>query len=139
MPKRFLLAINVFHIKSTFTHFDDIFIREILNFVEKQRNDRRSMRPSLEPYKSSKDQVNHTLYKSTCSSRLSLSLLSYMFDTSTPLYSYLAFLKVVLDDTQKELHSTKGIIFGERVRAFQPQVEAFYIKQRLQRKVHFEL
>ncbi|KAJ1395184.1 Kelch-type beta propeller [Sesbania bispinosa] len=32
-----------------------------------------------------------------------------------------AFLKAVLDDTQKELHSTRGVIAGERARAFQLQ------------------
>ncbi|XP_039037876.1 acyl-CoA-binding domain-containing protein 6-like [Hibiscus syriacus] len=43
-----------------------------------------------------------------------------------------AFLKAVLDDTQKELHSTRGILAGERARAFQLQVEVFHLKQRLQ-------
>ncbi|XP_038972198.1 acyl-CoA-binding domain-containing protein 6 [Phoenix dactylifera] len=43
-----------------------------------------------------------------------------------------AFLKAVLDDTQKELHSTRGVLAGERARAFQLQVEAFHLKQRLQ-------
>ncbi|XP_021679547.2 acyl-CoA-binding domain-containing protein 6 isoform X2 [Hevea brasiliensis] len=44
----------------------------------------------------------------------------------------LAFLKAVLDDTQKELHSTRGVLAGERARAFQLQVEVFHLKQRLQ-------
>ncbi|WJX96108.1 hypothetical protein P8452_77354 [Trifolium repens] len=43
-----------------------------------------------------------------------------------------AFLKAVLDDTQKELHSTRGVIQGERARAFQLQYEVFHLKQRLQ-------
>lgn len=43
-----------------------------------------------------------------------------------------AFLKAVLDDTQKELHSTRGVLGGERARAFQLQVEVFHLKQRLQ-------
>ncbi|KAI5415829.1 acyl-CoA-binding domain-containing protein 6 [Lathyrus oleraceus] len=43
-----------------------------------------------------------------------------------------AFLKAVLDDTQKELHSTRGVIAGERNRAFQLQYEVFHLKQRLQ-------
>ncbi|KAL6548478.1 hypothetical protein OROGR_008899 [Orobanche gracilis] len=43
-----------------------------------------------------------------------------------------AFLKAVLDDTQKELHSTRGVLAGERARAFQLQVEVFNLKQRLQ-------
>ncbi|KAK1427034.1 hypothetical protein QVD17_15716 [Tagetes erecta] len=43
-----------------------------------------------------------------------------------------AFLKAVLDDTQKELHSTRGVLSGERARAFQLQVEVFRLKQRLQ-------
>ncbi|KAG5011156.1 hypothetical protein AAZX31_07G232200 [Glycine max] len=55
-----------------------------------------------------------------------------------------AFLKAVLDDTQKELHSTRGVIAGERARAFQLQIvgfchtlgvvqfEVFHLKQRLQ-------
>ncbi|WCJ23535.1 Galactose oxidase/kelch repeat superfamily protein [Euphorbia peplus] len=43
-----------------------------------------------------------------------------------------AFLKAVLDDTQKELHSTRGVLTGERARAFQLQVEVFHLKQRLQ-------
>ncbi|PIN07508.1 putative protein, contains kelch repeat [Handroanthus impetiginosus] len=43
-----------------------------------------------------------------------------------------AFLKAVLDDTQKELHSTRGVVAGERARAFQLQVEVFHLKQRLQ-------
>uniref|UniRef100_A0A1J3ICF5 Acyl-CoA-binding domain-containing protein 4 n=1 Tax=Noccaea caerulescens TaxID=107243 RepID=A0A1J3ICF5_NOCCA len=43
-----------------------------------------------------------------------------------------AFLKAVLDDTQKELHSTRGVLAGERTRAFQLQVEVFHLKQRLQ-------
>lgn len=44
----------------------------------------------------------------------------------------MAFLKAVLDDTQKELHSTRGVLSGERARAFQLQVEVFHLKQRLQ-------
>ncbi|KAK9933710.1 hypothetical protein M0R45_020890 [Rubus argutus] len=43
-----------------------------------------------------------------------------------------AFLKAVLEDTQKELHSTRGVLSGERARAFQLQVEVFHLKQRLQ-------
>ncbi|KAJ6816636.1 acyl-CoA-binding domain-containing protein 5-like [Iris pallida] len=43
-----------------------------------------------------------------------------------------AFLKAVLDDTQKELHSTRGVLAVERARAFQLQVEVFHLKQRLQ-------
>ncbi|XP_034895746.1 uncharacterized protein [Populus alba] len=43
-----------------------------------------------------------------------------------------AFLKAVLDDTQKELHSTRGVLSGERARAFQLQIEVFHLKQRLQ-------
>ncbi|KAL2930298.1 Acyl-CoA-binding domain-containing protein 6 [Bienertia sinuspersici] len=43
-----------------------------------------------------------------------------------------AFLKAVLDDTQKELHSTRGMLANERARAFQLQVEVFHLKQRLQ-------
>ncbi|KAK8483433.1 hypothetical protein V6N13_104423 [Hibiscus sabdariffa] len=43
-----------------------------------------------------------------------------------------AFLKAVLEDTQKELHSTRGVLAGERARAFQLQVEVFHLKQRLQ-------
>ncbi|XP_058209206.1 tip elongation aberrant protein 1 isoform X3 [Rhododendron vialii] len=43
-----------------------------------------------------------------------------------------AFLKAVLDDTQKELHSTRGVLTGERARALQLQVEVFHLKQRLQ-------
>ncbi|KAL8524968.1 hypothetical protein ACS0TY_014557 [Phlomoides rotata] len=43
-----------------------------------------------------------------------------------------AFLKAVLDDTQKEIHSTRGVLAGERARAFQLQVEVFHLKQRLQ-------
>ncbi|KAL1289399.1 hypothetical protein HN51_057638 [Arachis hypogaea] len=39
-----------------------------------------------------------------------------------------AFLKAVLDDTQKELHSTRGVIAGERARAFQLQYEVFHLK-----------
>ncbi|XP_038722878.1 acyl-CoA-binding domain-containing protein 6-like isoform X2 [Tripterygium wilfordii] len=35
-----------------------------------------------------------------------------------------AFLKAVLDDTQKELHSTRGVLAGERARAFQLQAWA---------------
>ncbi|KAL2979907.1 hypothetical protein AAZX31_13G198400 [Glycine max] len=43
-----------------------------------------------------------------------------------------AFLKAVLDDTQKELHSTRGVLAAERTRALQLQVEVFHLKQRLQ-------
>ncbi|WOL16461.1 acyl-CoA-binding domain-containing protein 4 [Canna indica] len=43
-----------------------------------------------------------------------------------------AFLKAILDDTQKELHSTRGVLAGERARAFQLQVEVFHLKQRFQ-------
>ncbi|CAF2341897.1 unnamed protein product [Brassica napus] len=43
-----------------------------------------------------------------------------------------AFLRAVLDDTQKELQSTRGVLAGERARAFQLQVEVFHLKQRLQ-------
>ncbi|XP_004508299.1 uncharacterized protein [Cicer arietinum] len=43
-----------------------------------------------------------------------------------------AFLKAVLDDTQKELHSTRGVVARERGRAFQLQCEAFHLNQRLQ-------
>lgn len=42
-----------------------------------------------------------------------------------------AFLKAVMDETQKELHSTRGVLAGERARAFQLQVEVFHLKQRL--------
>ncbi|KAG5580211.1 hypothetical protein H5410_050838 [Solanum commersonii] len=43
-----------------------------------------------------------------------------------------AFLKVVMDEIQKELHTTRGILATERARAFQLQVEVFHLKQRLQ-------
>lgn len=43
-----------------------------------------------------------------------------------------AFLKAILDDTQKELHSTRGVLAAERTRAFQLQVEVFHLKQRFQ-------
>lgn len=43
-----------------------------------------------------------------------------------------AFLRAILDDTQKELHSTRGVLAGERARAFQLQVEVFHLKQRIQ-------
>ncbi|KAK4759248.1 hypothetical protein SAY87_022379 [Trapa incisa] len=43
-----------------------------------------------------------------------------------------AFLKAVLDDTQKDLLSTRGALNGERARTFQLQVEVFHLKQRLQ-------
>uniref|UniRef100_A0ACD5W5H2 Uncharacterized protein n=1 Tax=Avena sativa TaxID=4498 RepID=A0ACD5W5H2_AVESA len=43
-----------------------------------------------------------------------------------------AFLKAVMDENQKELHSTRGVLAGERARAFQLQVEVFHLKQRLQ-------
>uniref|UniRef100_A0A8I6XIS9 Acyl-CoA-binding domain-containing protein n=1 Tax=Hordeum vulgare subsp. vulgare TaxID=112509 RepID=A0A8I6XIS9_HORVV len=43
-----------------------------------------------------------------------------------------AFLKAVMDETQKELHLTRGVLAGERARAFQLQVEVFHLKQRLQ-------
>ncbi|XP_021751068.1 acyl-CoA-binding domain-containing protein 4-like [Chenopodium quinoa] len=43
-----------------------------------------------------------------------------------------AFLKAVLDDTQKELHSTRKMLTNERTRAFQLQYEVFHLKQRLQ-------
>lgn len=44
----------------------------------------------------------------------------------------LAFLKAVLEDTQKELHTTRGVLSGERSRAFQLQVELFELKQTIQ-------
>lgn len=44
----------------------------------------------------------------------------------------LAFLKAVLEDTQKELQTTRGVLSGERSRAFQLQVELFELKQRIQ-------
>ncbi|THU67812.1 hypothetical protein C4D60_Mb05t28620 [Musa balbisiana] len=52
-----------------------------------------------------------------------------------------AFLKAILEDTQKarvvqELHSTRGVLAGERARAFQLQVEVFHLKQRLQSGDH---
>ncbi|KAF6159925.1 hypothetical protein GIB67_033009, partial [Kingdonia uniflora] len=43
-----------------------------------------------------------------------------------------AFLKAVLDDMQKELHSTRGVLAGERARAIQLQMEVFHLKQRMQ-------
>ncbi|KAL1548493.1 acyl-CoA-binding domain-containing protein 6-like isoform X3 [Salvia divinorum] len=43
-----------------------------------------------------------------------------------------AFLKAVLDDTQKELYTTREVLAGERASAFQLQVEVFHLKQRLQ-------
>ncbi|KAL8142814.1 hypothetical protein V2J09_015846 [Rumex salicifolius] len=46
-----------------------------------------------------------------------------------------AFLKAVLDDTQKELISTRGMLKNERTRAFQLQVEVFHLKQRLQQSL----
>ncbi|URE04498.1 kelch repeat protein [Musa troglodytarum] len=51
-----------------------------------------------------------------------------------------AFLKAILEDTQKaslfELHSTRGVLAGERARAFQLQVEVFHLKQRWQSGDH---
>ncbi|EFJ21456.1 hypothetical protein SELMODRAFT_417505 [Selaginella moellendorffii] len=44
----------------------------------------------------------------------------------------LSFLKAVLEETQKELHSTRGVLASERTRAFQLQVELFELKQTLQ-------
>eukprot|EP00250_Pteridium_aquilinum_P012890 c21008_g1_i1 orf=658-2391(-) len=44
----------------------------------------------------------------------------------------LAFLKAVLEDTQKELQTTRGVLSGERSRAFQLQVELFELKQTIQ-------
>lgn len=44
----------------------------------------------------------------------------------------LAFVKVILEDTQKELQTTRGVLSGERSRAFQLQVELFELKQRMQ-------
>ncbi|KAH9292090.1 hypothetical protein KI387_042722, partial [Taxus chinensis] len=44
----------------------------------------------------------------------------------------MAFLKAVLDATQKELHTTRGILTGERTRAFQLQVEVFQLRQKFQ-------
>lgn len=41
-----------------------------------------------------------------------------------------AFLKAVLDDTQKELQSTRGLLAGEKGRAFQLQVEVNQYKER---------
>lgn len=43
----------------------------------------------------------------------------------------MAFLKAVLDETQKELHTTRGILSAERTRAFQLQVEVFQLRQKL--------
>ncbi|CAK9191383.1 unnamed protein product [Sphagnum troendelagicum] len=43
----------------------------------------------------------------------------------------LAFLKAVVEDTQKELQTTRGVLAGERSRAFQLQVEIFELKQKL--------
>lgn len=44
----------------------------------------------------------------------------------------LAFLKAVLEDTQKELHTTRGFLQADRKRAFQLQVEVFQLRQKLQ-------
>ncbi|MCO5548403.1 hypothetical protein L7F22_001860 [Adiantum nelumboides] len=44
----------------------------------------------------------------------------------------LAFLKAVLEDTQKELQTTRGVLSGERSRSFQLQVELFELKQTVQ-------
>ncbi|KAH7388267.1 hypothetical protein KP509_16G066900 [Ceratopteris richardii] len=44
----------------------------------------------------------------------------------------LAFLKAVLEDTQKELQTTRGVLSSERSRAFQLQVELFELKQTMQ-------
>ncbi|CAI0626908.1 unnamed protein product [Linum tenue] len=43
-----------------------------------------------------------------------------------------AFIKAIFEDTQKELHSTRGVLAAEKARAFQLQVEVFHLKQRLQ-------
>lgn len=43
-----------------------------------------------------------------------------------------AFLRAVLDDTKKELHSTRGVLAGESARSFQLQVEVYHLKQRLE-------
>ncbi|CAL1413296.1 unnamed protein product [Linum trigynum] len=43
-----------------------------------------------------------------------------------------AFIKATFEDTQKELHSTRGVLAAEKARAFQLQVEVFHLKQRLQ-------
>ncbi|MCO5562376.1 hypothetical protein L7F22_016003 [Adiantum nelumboides] len=44
----------------------------------------------------------------------------------------LSFLKAVLEDTQKELQTTRGVLSGERSRSFQLQVELFELKQTVQ-------
>ncbi|KAL3699278.1 hypothetical protein R1sor_017300 [Riccia sorocarpa] len=44
----------------------------------------------------------------------------------------LSLLKTVLEDTQKELHATRGIVHSERTKAFQLQVELFDVRQKLQ-------
>ncbi|KAI5064489.1 hypothetical protein GOP47_0021159 [Adiantum capillus-veneris] len=44
----------------------------------------------------------------------------------------LTFLKAVLEDTQKELQTTRGVLSSERSRAFQLQVELFELKQTVQ-------
>ncbi|KAL2609445.1 hypothetical protein R1flu_028018 [Riccia fluitans] len=44
----------------------------------------------------------------------------------------LTLLKSVLEETQKELHATRGVIHSERTKAFQLQVELFDVKQKLQ-------
>jgi len=44
----------------------------------------------------------------------------------------LAFLKAVLEDTQKELHTTRSFLAADRKRAFQLQVEVFQLRQKLQ-------
>ncbi|KAG0605425.1 hypothetical protein M758_9G057900 [Ceratodon purpureus] len=43
----------------------------------------------------------------------------------------LAFLKAVLEDTQKELQSTREVLASERARSFQLQMEVFDLKKRL--------
>lgn len=44
----------------------------------------------------------------------------------------LAFLKAVLEDTQKELHTTRSFLAADRKRAFQLQVEVFQLRQKFQ-------
>ncbi|KAG8090278.1 hypothetical protein GUJ93_ZPchr0011g27483 [Zizania palustris] len=60
------------------------------------------------------------------------SLLNTIHADNVRLEREVAFLKAVMDETQKELHSTRGVLAGERARAFQLQVEVFHLKQRLQ-------
>lgn len=80
-----------------------------------------------------KDELKEKLVAAELAQEESINLTNIVHAENLRLDHDLAILKAVLEDTQKELQTTRGVLSRERSRAFQLQVELFELKQTVQR------